>query len=69
MFGENPGQQCVAIRLCALIYSKITKITSVDDMTQIMIVGIQLCSCLSLLARQSMTMLTELPGIFSTLVQ
>ena len=43
--------------LCALIYSKITKITSVDDMTQIMIFGIQLHSCLSLLARQSMSML------------
>ena len=40
--------------LCALIYSKITKMTSVDDITQIMIVGIQLYSCLSLLARQSM---------------
>ena len=49
--------------LCALIYSKITKITSVDDMTQIMIVGIQLYSSLSLLARQSMLMLTELPGM------
>ena len=49
--------------LCALIYSKITKITSVDDMTQIMIVGIQLYSCLSLLVRQSMSMLTELPGM------
>ena len=49
--------------LCALIYSKITKITSVDDMTQIMIFGIQLYSCLSLLARQSMSMLTELPGM------
>ena len=51
--------------LCALIYSKITKITSVDDMTQIMIVsncGIQLYSSLSLLARQSMLMLTDLPG-------
>ena len=31
-------------------YSKITKITSVDNMTQIMIVGIQLYSSLSLLA-------------------
>ena len=51
------------MRLCALIYSKITKITSVDDMTQIMIVGIQLYSSLSLLARQSMLMLTELPGM------
>ena len=43
--------------LCASIYSRITKITSVDDMTQIMIVGIQLYSSLSLLARQSMLML------------
>ena len=50
VFGENAGQQCVAMSLCALIYSKITKITSVDDMTQIMIVGIQLYSSLSLLA-------------------
>ena len=55
--------------LCALIYSKITKITSVDDMTQIMIVGIQLYSCLSLLARQSMSMLTELPGMITVLEQ
>ena len=62
-FGENGGQRCVAMSLCALIYGKITKITSVDDVTQIMIVGIQLCSSLSLLARQSMLMLTELPGM------
>ena len=40
VFGENAGQQCVAMSLFALIYSKITKITSVHDMTQIMIVGI-----------------------------
>ena len=53
--------------LCSLINSKITKITvhctSVDDMTQVKIVGIQLYSSLSLLARQSMLMLTELPKI------
>ena len=30
-FGENGGQRGVAMSLCALIYSKITKITSVDD--------------------------------------
>ena len=36
VFGENAGQQCVAMSLCTLIYSKITKITSVDEMTQIM---------------------------------
>ena len=46
-FGENGGQRRVAMSLCALIYSKITKMTSVDDMTQIMIVCIQLYSCLS----------------------
>ena len=55
--------------LCALIYSKTTKITSVDDMTQIMIVGIQLYSSLSLLARQSMLMLTELPGMVTVFEQ
>ena len=61
VFGENAGQQCVAMSLCALIYSKIKKITSVYDMIQIMTVGSQLYSSLLLLARQSMLMLTELP--------
>ena len=55
--------------LCALIYSKITKITSVDDMTQIMIVGIQLYSSLSLLTRQSMLMLRSLPGMVTVFEQ
>ena len=72
-FGENGGQRCVAMSLCALItcliYSKITKIASVDDMTQKMIVGIQLYSSLSLLARQSMLMLTELPGMVTVFEQ
>ena len=30
-FGENGGQRCVATSPCALIYSTITKMTSVDD--------------------------------------
>ena len=47
--------------LCALIYSKIRRITSVNDMIQIMTVGSQLYSSLSLLSRQSMLMLTKLP--------
>ena len=34
--GENAEQQCVAMRLCALIYNKITKITSVDNMEMAM---------------------------------
>ena len=59
VFGENAGQQCVAMSLCALIYSKIRRITY--DMIQIMTVGNQLYSSLSFLARQSMFMLTELP--------
>ena len=48
--------------LHVLIYSKIRRITSVDDMIQIMFVGYQLYSqSLSLLTRQSMLMLTKLP--------
>ena len=60
VFGENAEQQCVAISLCALIYSQIRRITSADDMIQIMTIGSQLYFSLSLLARQSMLMLTEL---------
>ena len=59
---ENAGQQCVAMTLWALIYSKVRRIASVD-MIQIVVVGNQLYSSLSLLARQSMLMLTELPGM------
>ena len=44
VFGGNPRQQCVAMSLCALIYSKIRRITSVDDMIQIMTLGNQLYS-------------------------
>ena len=64
IFGENAGQ-CVTMSLCALIYSKIRRVTSVDDMIQIVTVGSQIYSSLSLLARQSMLMLTELPEILS----
>ena len=61
VFGENAGQQCVEMSLCALIYSKIRRITSVDDMIQIITVGNQLYSSLSFLARQPMLISTELP--------
>ena len=60
VFGENAGQQCVAMSLRAIIYIKIGRITSVAGMIQ-MTVGNQLYSSLSFLARQSMLMLTELP--------
>ena len=47
VFGENAGQQCVAMSLRAFIYSKI-RITSVDDTIQIMNVinYILVCHCL-----------------------
>ena len=61
VFGENARQQCVALSWCALIYSKIRRITSVDGMIQIMTVRNQLYSSLPLLARQCMLILTELP--------
>ena len=52
VFGENAVEQCAAMSLCALSYSKIRRSTSVDDMIQIVIVGNQLYSSLSLLERQ-----------------
>ena len=55
------------MNLWTLIYSKIRRIIFVDDMIQKMIVGNKLYSSLSLLKRQSMLMLTELPGMFSSL--
>ena len=55
------------MNLWALIYSKIRRIIFVDDMIQKMIVGNKLYSSLSLLKRQSMLMLIELPGMFSSL--
>ena len=48
--------------LRALLYSKIRRVTSVD-MIQIVIVGNQIYSSLSLLARQFVLMLTEFPGM------
>ena len=54
---------------CALIYSKIRRITSVDDMIQIMTVGNQLYSSLSLLARQCMLMLRELSEMVTVFEQ
>ena len=59
-----------AMSLPALIYSKIRRITSVDNMILIMIVGNQLYSSLSLLKRKSLfnLMLTELP-VFERLFQ
>ena len=52
VFGENAGQQCVEMSLCALIFSKI-RITLVDDMIQTMAVGYQLLSYFEKIAHMS----------------
>ena len=59
MFGENAGQQCIAMSLCALICSKVRTINSGNDMVQIMNFGNELY----MLARQSLLMYTELPAM------
>ena len=63
MFGENAGQQCIAMSLCALICSKVRTINSGNDMVQIMNFGNELYTSLSMLARQSLLMFTELPAM------
>ena len=36
VFGQNAGQQCVAMSLCALIYHNMKAIGNPDDLKQIM---------------------------------
>ena len=36
VFGQNAGQQCVAMSLCALIYHNMKGIGNPDDLKQIM---------------------------------
>ena len=42
VFGQNKGQQCVAMSLCSLIYNNKQGISSVNDLIQIMNIGNQL---------------------------
>ena len=65
VFGQNAGQQCVAMSLCSLIYNKKQGISSANDLIQIMNIGNQLYSSLSQLARQSYLMQTELPAMLN----
>ena len=44
MYGRNTGQQCIAMSLCALIFSKILRVNSSDHLVQIMNVGNELYS-------------------------
>ena len=56
VFGQNAGQQCVAMSLCSLIYNDAQGISSANDLIQIMNIGNQLYSSLSQLARQAYLM-------------
>ena len=67
IFGQNAGQQCVAMSLCSLIYSSKQRISSANDFIQIMNIGNQLNSSLPQLARQSDLMQTELPTMLNVL--
>ena len=63
IFGRNAGQQCITMSLTPLIFSKILKVNSGNHLVQIMNVGKELYSSLSMLARQALLMFTELPDI------
>ena len=68
VFGQNAGQQCVAMSLCSLIYMYNNKQgISSANLIQIMNIGNQLYSSLSQLARQSYLMQTELPTMLNVL--
>ena len=69
VFGQNAGQQCVAMSLCSLIYNDTQGISSANDLIQIMNIGNQLYSSLSQLARRAHLMQSELPtalNVFDT---
>ena len=53
VFGQNAGQQCVAMSLCALIYHNMKGIGDLDELKQIMHIGSKLYSSLSQLSRPS----------------
>ena len=63
VFGQNAGQQCVAMSLCSLIYNDTQGISSANDLIQIMNIGNQLYSSLSRLARKAYLMQLELPTL------
>ena len=67
VFGQNTGQQCVAMSLCALMYHNIKGIGNPNDLKQIMHIGNQLYSSLSQLSRQSFLLLTDLPSMLTVL--
>ena len=67
VFGQNAGQQCVAMSLYCSIHNTKQGISSANDLIQIMNIGNQWYSSLSQLARQSYLMQRELPTILNEL--
>ncbi|RMX46527.1 hypothetical protein pdam_00018717 [Pocillopora damicornis] len=64
VFGQNGGQQCVAMSLCSLIYNDTQGISSANDLIQIMNIGNQLYS-----TKREYLMQSELPtalNVFDT---
>ena len=62
IFGENAGQQCVAMSLCSLVYVYCNgSILDSSALVNIMSLGNELYSMLSRLSRQTYLLLTELP--------
>ena len=53
VFGQNAGQQCVAMSLCALIYHNMKEIGKPNEFKQIVHIGSKLYGSLSQLSRQS----------------
>ena len=63
------GQKSVAMSLCSLIYNNTQRISSANDLLQIMNIGNQFYSSLLQLARQVYLMQSELPtalNVFDT---
>jgi len=65
IFGQNAGQQCVAMSLCSLIYNAHHGINSSNDLVNIMDIGNQLYSRLSQSAKQAFLLQTELPTMLN----
>ena len=53
VFGQNSGEQCVAMSLCSLIYNSKQGIHSATDLMEVMDIRNQLYSGLSQFVRQS----------------
>ena len=67
VFGQNAGQQCAVMSLCASIYHSMKGIGNPNELKQIMHIGSKLYSSLSQLSRQSILLLAGLPSMLTVL--